>query len=142
MRLERTVTGDVPVHSAFAYLSDFTTTTDWDPGTVSTFRLQGDGGVGTTYKNISKFLGRQTELTYVVEDLVTDERIRLRGENETVISVDTMTFRPTATGTEVTYCAEFTFKGVSRLVAPLLKPAFVRLGNEAEKGLRTALSRL
>ena len=42
----------------------------------------------------------------------------------------------------MTYSAEFTFKGLSRLIAPLLKPAFVRLGNEAESGLRSALAKL
>ena len=45
-------------------------------------------------------------------------------------------------GTEVTYTAEFTFKGLSRLVAPLLKPAFERLGNQAKTGMRKALNRL
>jgi short chain dehydrogenase len=65
-----------------------------------------------------------------------------RTENETVIAVDTLTFRPVASGTEVTYAAEFTFKGLSRIVAPLLRPAFERLGNEAEAGLRKALNRL
>jgi hypothetical protein len=142
MRLQRTVTADVPLHRAFAYLTDFSTTTDWDPGTVSTVLLAGDGGVGTTYRNTSRFLGRTTELTYVVEELVPDERIRLRGENATVVSVDTMAFRSTGSGTEVTYTADFTFKGVSRLLAPLLRPAFVKLGNEAEAGLREALSLL
>ena len=65
--------------------------------------------------------------------------IRLRGENKTVVSVDTMTFRRAGAGTEVTYTAEFTFKGPSRLLAPLLRPAFTRLGNDAEEGLRSAL---
>jgi hypothetical protein len=142
MKLERTVTVDIPLGRAFTFLADFTTTTEWDPGTVSTVRVQGDGGVGTSYKNVSRFLGRETTLVYVVEELVTGERIRLRGENETVISVDTMTYRSAGAGTEVTYSADFTFKGLSRFVAPLLRPAFVRLGNEAEKGLRSALSGL
>lgn len=142
VRLERTVVVDIPVRRAFDYLADFTTTTGWDPGTVSTVRCDGDGGVGTTYRNTSRFLGRETSLTYVVEELVPDERIRLRGENQTVVSVDTMTFRRTGSGTEVTYTAEFTFKGLSRLLAPLLKPAFVRLGNQAESGLRSALTQL
>jgi len=31
---------------------------------------RGDGGVGTTYLNTSEFLGRTTELRYVVEELV------------------------------------------------------------------------
>src|SRR4051812_1542368 len=142
MRLERTVAVDVPVRRAFDYLADFTTTTDWDPGTVSTVRCDGDGGVGTTYRNTSKFLGRETSLTYVVEELVANERIRLRGESETVVSVDTMTFRRNGPRTEVTYTAEFTFKGLGRVVAPLLKPAFMRLGDEAESGLRSALTQL
>ena len=53
-----------------------------------------------------------------------------------------MTFRPVPSGTEVTYAAEFTFKGASRFAILLLKPAFERLGDEAEAGMRTALNRL
>ena len=142
MKLLKTVVVGKPLDAVFGYLSDFTTTTDWDPGTVTTVRRHGNGGVGTTYLNTSTFLGRTTQLTYIVREFIPGKRIRLRGENKTVIAVDTLTFRPVASGTEVTYAAEFTFKGPSRIVAPLLKPAFERLGNEAEAGMRTALNRL
>jgi carbon monoxide dehydrogenase subunit G len=142
MKLRKTVVVEKPLDAVFSYLSDFTTTTDWDPGTVSTVRQHGNGGVGTTYVNTSTFLGRTTQLTYVVDAVVDQQLIQLRGENKTVIAVDTLTFRPVASGTEVTYTAEFTFKGLSRLAFPLLKPAFERLGSEAEAGLRTALDRL
>ena len=142
MKLQKTVIVAKPLDAVFDYLSDFTTTTDWDPGTVTTVRRHGDGGVGTTYLNTSTFLGRTTQLTYVVDELVDHQLIQLRGENKTVIAVDTLTFRPMASGTEVTYAAEFTFKGLSRIAAPLLKPAFERLGNEAEAGMRKALNRL
>ena len=53
-----------------------------------------------------------------------------------------MTFRSIDAGTEVTYTAEFTFKGPSRLLAPLLRPAFERLGKQAQAGMRTALNQL
>ena len=142
MRLQKIVVVDAPLGKVFDYLSDFTSTTDWDPGTVTTVRQRGDGGVGTSYLNTSEFLGRQTELRYIVQELVPGERIRLRGENKTVISVDTMTVRPAAAGTEVTYTAEFAFKGAARYLAPLFRPALTRLGNRAEAGLRQALSRL
>ena len=142
MKLRKTVVVEKPLDAVFSYLSDFTTTTDWDPGTVSTVRRHGDGGVGTTYINTSTFLGRTTQLTYVVDEVVDRQLVRLRGENKTVIAVDTLTFRPMASGTEVTYIAEFTFKGLSRIAVPLLKPAFERLGNEAEAGMRKALNRL
>jgi carbon monoxide dehydrogenase subunit G len=142
MRLQKTVIVDKPLDAVFNYLSDFTTTTEWDPGTVVTVNHHGDGGVGTTYLNTSTFLGRKTQLTYIVGEFIPGKRVRLRGENKTVIAVDTLTFRPVASGTEVTYTAEFTFKGLSRIAAPLLKPAFERLGNEAEAGMRKALDQL
>jgi uncharacterized protein YndB with AHSA1/START domain len=147
MRLQRTVTVDLPLDKVFAYLSDFTTTTEWDPGTVRTVRTAGDGGFGTEYLNTSTFAGRETSLTYVVQELVPNQRIALRGENKTVIAHDTMTFREVSggtaiTSTEVTYTADFTFKGVARLFAPFLRPAFERLGNEAEHGMAAALARL
>ena len=142
MKVQKTIVVDKPLDAVFGYLSDFTTTIDWDPGTVTTVRRHGNGGVGTTYLNTSTFLGRTTRLTYVVDELVDQQLIRLRGENKTVTAVDTLTFRPVASGTEVTYTAEFSFKGLSRIAAPLLKPAFERLGNQAEAGLRKALNRL
>lgn len=146
MVIERTVTVDQPVERVFAYLSDFTNTTEWDPGTVHTERVSGEGGVGTRYHNTSRFLGRETELDYLVTESVPSERLVLRGENTTVVAHDTMTFVRTMTaageGTTVTYRADFEFKGIAKLIAPLLAPAFRRLGDEAEKGLRTALGRL
>jgi uncharacterized protein YndB with AHSA1/START domain len=147
MRLQRTVTVEKPLERVFTYLSDFTTTTEWDPGTVRTIRTSGDGAFGTEYLNTSTFAGRQSELTYVVTELVPNQRIALRGENKTVIAQDTMTFREAgsdtgAAHTEVTYTADFTFKGIARLVAPFMKPAFTKLGNEAETGMAAALTRL
>ena len=142
MRVQKTVVVDKPLDVVFGYLSDFTTTTEWDPGTVVTVKRHGDGGVGTTYLNTSRFLGRETQLTYVVHDLIPGQRIQLRGENKTVIAVDTMSFRSIDAATEVTYTAEFTFKGLSRLLAPLLRPALERLGTEAETGMHKALSQV
>jgi hypothetical protein len=55
MIIARTVTVDRPAGVVFDYVSDFTTTTEWDPGTVDTVRVDGDGGVGTTYRNRSRF---------------------------------------------------------------------------------------
>lgn len=140
MDIRRTMTLSRPPAEVFAYLQDFTTTIEWDPGTVSTTLVTGDGGVGTRYHNVSRFLGRETELVYVVEEADAPRRLRLRGENKTVVAHDTMTLAPTPSGdTELTYHARFDFKGAARLAAPLLTPAFKRLGDEAEKGILAAL---
>ena len=143
MRLQRTVETPAAPAAVFAYLSDFTTTDEWDPGTVQTVLVSGDGGVGTTYRNTSKFMGRQTELTYEVVEHRPDTRFALRGENSSVIANDTMEIEPgTGGGSRVTYTADFTFKGVGRFVAPLLAPALRKLGDDAETGLREALAKL
>lgn len=142
MKLQRTVETTASPSAVFAYLGDFTTTTEWDPGTVETTRVSGDGGVGTTYHNVSRFLGRTTELTYVVERHEPDRLLALRGENKSVVAHDTMEIAPDGAGTRVTYTAEFDFKGLAGLVAPLLVPALKKLGDEAENGLRSALGRL
>ena len=141
--IERVVTVEKSVESVFAYLSDFEKTTEWDPGTVSTVKLEGDGGPGTKYQNTSSFAGRETELEYVVQQREAGRVFQLRGENKTVSALDTMTFRATdGGGTEVTYRAEFEFRGVTRLIEPLFRSQFKKLGDEAEVGMREALQKL
>jgi len=142
MKLQREVTTSAPPDRVFAYLSDFTTTTEWDPGTVKTVRVTGDGGVGTTYDNTSKFMGRETQLTYEVVELESPRRIVLHGANKTVDATDSITVEANGAGSRVTYSADFDFKGAAKLFAPFLAPALKKLGDEAEEGLRTALARL
>lgn len=143
MRLERTVTTDRPVEKVFGYLSDFTTTTEWDPGTVRTTRTSGDGGVGTVYRNVSRFAGRETELDYTVVELEENQRVALEGRNKTVTAHDLMTFTGTPTGgTEVRYVADFDFGLLTPVLGIVLRPLFKKLGDEAEKGMAEALARL
>lgn len=142
MKLQRSVETKATPEAVFAYLSDFTHTNEWDPGTVRTVRVSGDGGVGTIYRNTSKFMGRETELTYEVVDHRPDSVFALRGENSSVIANDTMEIEPAGFASKVTYTADFEFKGLGRLIAPLLKPALKKLGDEAEDGLRKALAKL
>ncbi len=90
MIVRRVVTTPVAVEKVFDYLSDFTTTTQWDPGTVRTVLVRGGGGVGTEYANTSRLAGRTTELTYVVTRLRAPELVALRGENAAVVAEDTI----------------------------------------------------
>lgn len=142
MKIQRTVQTTAAPAAVFAYLSDFTTSTEWDPGTVSTERVSGDGGVGTVYHNVSEFKGKRTELEYTVVTLNDPTLIVLRGTNKTVEATDRMEIAPHGAGTQVTYTADFAFKGLAKLAVPFLGGAFRKLGDEAEEGLRTSLARL
>lgn len=145
--IERTITTTASPEAVWAYLSDFTTTNEWDPGTVETRRISGSGGVGSEYHNTSKFLGRETELVYTTKELEPARLIRLEGNNKTVRATDTMTLTAMPSGgTRVVYNAKFDFKGVVGKVAPILSPvlapAFKKLGDEAEVAMKRALDDL
>jgi carbon monoxide dehydrogenase subunit G len=142
VKIQRTVETTAAPAAVFAYLSDFCNTTEWDPGTVTTERVSGDGGVGTVYKNISEFNGKESELRYEVVELVPGERIALQGEGKAAHADDTMEFEATPTGTRVTYTADIRFKGALKVAEPFLGKAFKKLGDEAEAGMREALAKL
>jgi hypothetical protein len=140
--VSRRVAATADPEKVFAYLSDFTTTTQWDPATVETVLVSGDGGVGTVYRNRTRFMGRTTELDYVVTEREAPRVITLRGENAALVATDTIAVESAEPGSEVTYRADFAFKGPWRLVAPFMRPALSRLGDRAEGGLRTTLAGL
>jgi carbon monoxide dehydrogenase subunit G len=125
----------------FAYLSDFSTTEDWDPGVVEAERL-GDApiGAGTEVRVVARFLRRTSTLIYRVIEFEPDAAVTLRGENATVVSLDRITFEPAGRGTRITYDAELTLRGPLRLADPLLGLAFNRVGRRALEGLRTTLA--
>lgn len=127
--------------SVHAYLLDFTHATEWDSGTVECERVSGDGGLGTRYRNVSRFLGRETELDYVTEE-VSDDGFTITGTNKTVESKDIVRIQPTPDGgATVIYRAEMRFKGLARLTVPALRPFLTRLGDDTAAQLSEVLER-
>lgn len=141
MHVERTFTVPRPPEAVFAYLEDFSNTNEWDPGTIETKRTGGDGGVGTTYANVSEFMGRKVELAY---ETITHERptkLQFRGRNKSATATDTLTFTAAGAGTSIHYRADFVFSTLVNLVAPvLLRRKLERLADETVEQLRRALS--
>ena len=125
----------------FAYLSDFSTTREWDPSVVEAERLDGDAlGEGARFRLVAKFLGRENELTYRIVEYDSPHAVTFLGENATVVSRDRITFDSTATGTRVTYDADLALTGLLRFADPVLALAFNRVGDRALAGLRRTLS--
>ena len=120
MHVERTFSVPRPVEDAFAWLGDFTHTEQWDPGTVSTTRTGGDGGLGTTYANTSRFMGRDVELTYETVTYDAPREVRFRGRNGRTTATDWMRFEPAGASTSIHYRADFDFAFPLSLVAPLV----------------------
>ena len=138
----RTFTTTATPEAVFDYLADFTNAEQWDPGTVSCVRVSGDGGVGTTYRNVSKFLGRESEITYTTAELERPTRIHLTGRNEQFDGHDVLGIRAHGAGSEVTYTAEFAFKGTARFAAPLVAAYLPTLAKKTVAELKVCLDRL
>ena len=138
-----TVTGTVrstlDATNAFEYLSAFEHTPEWDPGTPVVKTLsEGPVAVGHRYHAEADFRGKRQTLIYEVVELA-GTRIKLRGENKSVISVDTIDVKPSGPGSEVRYTAEFELKGWLKFAEPFVKPAFQSLAAPAMDGIKKTL---
>ena len=110
-----------PLDEVFAYLSDFSTTEEWDPGVVEAKRVNGAAvGHETEFRLVAEFLGRKNELAYRIVEYDPPHAVTFLGENATVVSRDRITFESTAAGTRVTYDADLVLKGPLRIADPLL----------------------
>lgn len=128
------------VEDAFGYLADFSSSAEWDPGVVRASRNdEGPIGVGSSFEVAAAFLGRTVDLTYEIVEFRENDTVTLRAENASVVSLDTLTFTPTESGTIVSYDADLVGKGAMRLIGPVLQLLFNRIGRDAEAGLRQHL---
>jgi hypothetical protein len=88
----------------------------------------------------------KTRLSEVVLDYTTialerSETIVLRGENKSMVSLDTIVIRDDGHGgAAVTYDARIDLKGMRKLADPLLQLGFKCLGDKARDGLRGKLN--
>jgi carbon monoxide dehydrogenase subunit G len=130
-----------PPDEVFAYLSDFSTTEEWDAGVIQAERVGGGAPVsqGTEFWLVAEFLDRKTPLTYRIIEHDPPNAVTFRGENSTVISLDRIIFEPSDAGTRITYDADLALKGPLKLADPLLGLAFNRVGDRALTGLRDTL---
>ena len=123
----------------FSYLSDFSSVSEWDPS-ISSAEHSSSGDPRTVGATFHVVTGKVV-LDYATLELQRPGRIVLRGENNSMISLDTITIADRSDGgCEVTYAAELELKGLRKLADPVLQLAFKRLGDKARDGLRAKLN--
>jgi carbon monoxide dehydrogenase subunit G len=142
-RVTRTFTVTRPVAEVTGYLQDFSHAVDWDPGTVSCQREDtGPVQVGSSWHNVSEFLGRQTELTYKLTRLEPGH-LTFVGSNKSATSTDDITVRDTAgTGSEITYQADIELHGLAKLGGPVVKAAMERVADRTVTQLQQTIAGL
>ena len=140
--VNRTFAVATPIEAVVKYLSDFANAEAWDPGTVTCTRLDsGPVTVGSKWKNVSKFRGRETTLEYRLVTL-DPNRLVFEGVNKTVTSTDDMTFTALPEGTRISYTANLEFNGLIKLFGWALKGEFDKLADQVEKQMPAVLDAL
>jgi hypothetical protein len=141
---ETTFTTTAPADEAFAYLSRFSTTREWDPGVVDSTDLTKEPvGLGSAFEIVTSFAGRRLPLRYEIIAFDAPHLVTLQAENSSVRSTDTMRFLANDDGTTtITYDAELSPRGLTRLFGPVLTLMFQRIGDRAAVGLRAAVDGL
>jgi hypothetical protein len=141
-RYVATVRSSRPTDEAFDYLADFSSVKEWDETAVGARMLGEEPGLGTEFRVVVRFAGRELPFVYRTTTFERPERLVFRAESSTVASEDTITFRPGADGgSEVTYEADLRPKGLLKLADPILALLFKRLGDNARAGLERELNR-
>jgi carbon monoxide dehydrogenase subunit G len=126
--------------AAFAFIADFANAMHWDPGTVTSERIDdGPVGLGARYRLGVRLGGRVAPMEYRISTFQPPNRVVLVGEGSGVSAVDDIRFEPSGSGTRIDYSADIRLGGVLRLVQPFLGRAFAKLGRDALDGMQRTL---
>lgn len=126
-----------PLAEVFAYVAEFSTVAEWDPGVAASHRLtDGELSVGTRFAVTATFRNRTIPLEYEMIRLVENQLVVLEVTSRRFDAVDTIKFSELdGNRTEVDYTAEFKLKGAMRVLEPFLSGTFDELGRAALDGL-------
>ena len=146
MQVQQVIMVDRPIAQVFDYISDFTTSAVWDPGTSACHRVSGDGGEGTEYTKTWQRPGRRhgVEVRLTVTEYVPNRVFALHGSAGPVDSLLRFTVRPATAGpgrscTRLTFTGDYQFRGWVRLLGPSLPRIVKRASDAVQVGLEDAL---
>ncbi len=138
--LHETVDVARPVEEAFAYVSDFTTTAEWDSTALTARKLtSGKIAAGTEFEVVCALPVGSVTLIYEVTDLQPGKLIELSGRSKFFDIRDTISFSPSDRGTKIDYRAEFQFKPLIKPFASLAQAGLEKMGRESVASLGVAL---
>ena len=142
-RLHEQIETPLATDAAFAFVADFANQSLWDPGTVTSERLDsGPVGVGARYRLAVRLGGRVAPMEYRISVFEPPNRVVLNGEGSGVSATDEIRFEPAGKGTRVDYTADIRLGGWMRLIQPFVGRAFSKLGRNAAEGMKRELDRL
>jgi carbon monoxide dehydrogenase subunit G len=109
-----------PLEEVFSFLSNLENNMKWRSGMIKAEKVsEGPIGVGTTYRMINNFFGRQVEGEAVVTEYELNRKYSTMNKSGLPIKTQRM-FEPVEGGTRVTFSVETEVGGFFKLVEPLM----------------------
>lgn len=138
--LKEAITVARPASECFEYIADFRNTPEWDSTAFRAVKLD-DGPVsrGTRFRVRCRLPVGSVDLLYTVETYDAPAQITLRAESWMFEATDTIRLRETPQGTEISYCAEFSYRTPLATLEPALRSGMERMGAASMAGLKDAL---
>jgi dehydrogenase/reductase SDR family member 12 len=139
-RLHEEIVTALATDVAFPFVADFSNSSRWDPGVVSSRRIDdGPLGLGARYGLEVRLGGRVAPMEYAITTFAPNRRVVLTGHGSGVTAVDEIRFEPSGSGTHIDYTADIRLGGLLRLATPFLGGAFAKVAKDALGGMRTTL---
>jgi uncharacterized membrane protein len=122
IKVETKVLIERPSDEVFAYISNFENNPKWQSGQLEArFTSEEPLGVGSTYDQVAKFLGRRIVSTFEVLEYEPNRKVKASSTSGSFPITFTRMAEPRGEGAEVTAIIEGDASGFFKLAEPLLK---------------------
>jgi carbon monoxide dehydrogenase subunit G len=120
-KLEQTLTIDRPVEEVFAFVSEPEKQAQWRSG-IEEAELTSEGpiGVGSTFREVERFLGRKIESTSEVTEFEPNSKFAFKSTSGPVSFEATITLEESADGTRLSMVGDAELGGFFRIAEPIV----------------------
>ncbi len=120
-RAEASLVINCPVSKVFAYLADIPRGAEWQSELLEVqLTSSGPVGIGTTVREVRRFLGRNLETAFTVTEYETDSRLGFESTSGPIPMRGYYSLEGTGDGAKVTLVVEAELTGVFKMTEPLV----------------------
>ena len=132
---------DRSIAEVFDFIVNVENAPKWQPAVIETTRItDGPIRVGTQFREVAKFMGRNTNTICEVIELEPLKRFAFKGTSNGPVSYQsTYTFEANGNATRIAIVGNFRFKGVWRLLEPFIKGEVSKESAQELKEMKAAI---
>lgn len=138
IKVERSMTFNLPVETVFAYVTDPETSSKWQNG-VEAVEYDGEQKAGSRYTEVRKFMGREMRTTLEITAMQTNQLWAAKTLSGPVPYQVQVTFEAVPEGTKMTTVVEAEPKGFFKLAESAVRKQLETSLEEDNQTLKTLL---